>query len=371
MIVILGLLIVLLVIVLLKQKETVIGHLDVDHFYVESRVPECLTLSSTKESFTLHGNEMDQIHTIQTEYELAIRHTHLVSDYTNDYFTDKRDPAHFFCITRRISASNLKSCIYIPGINDYFYNKQFANQIFGKGYNFYAISFPNFGFASTSTSKHNSTFTSIPGMYKYIDFIVEFYQLKHIDLLIGHSTGGLISTCYAAHRNQHQVHVKRLVLSSPLFEWYCDPHAKSYIRSANFLKHVITPVGLLLREVNLKQSIGTTNLTTCEEFNQLNFNPKYKSLVEIHTYPEWIRACTLMMHSIQTGYVNVKCPVDVLVSDKSVYWEYTQKADNTLDVTDIMKYSHKIGSEVNIHIIPNSVHATFLRIPDITVLLQL
>ena len=369
--VVVALLILVLVVRYLNYKENGVGHLDIIDFNVESTVPQCLTLSSTHDTFVLVGHSLDNIHTIQTEYAVALKNATLISDYTNDYFTDKRDPTHLFCVTRRVHASNYKSCVYVPGNNDYFNNTKLGTQFYDQGYNFYAIAFPNFGFASTSTTANYSTFASIPGLYKYIDFLVEFYRLPQIDVLIGHSTGGLISICYAEYRNQNQPMVKRLVLSSPLLDWYGDPRATSYFRSADFLKHVITPIGLFVRKLNLKWSVGTPNSTTCEEFNQVNFNPRYKSLIEIRTYPEWIRACTLMMRRIQSGSVNVKCPVDVLVSDKSTYWEYTTERDNTLDVRSIVKYAHQIGSDVTVHVIPKAVHATLLHVHDICVLLNI
>jgi hypothetical protein len=62
----------------------------------------------------------------------------------------------------------------------------------------------------------------------------------------------------------------------------------------------------------------------------------------MHTYPEWVKACTSMMRGIQSGRVSVNCPVDVLVSDTSVHWAYTRDAGNTLGVTLIVKYSKKL-----------------------------
>lgn len=369
--VIIALVIVLLVVIFLKYTESTIGYIDVCDFIMESKVPECLTLSSTRKSLILRGHSVDEIRNMRNEYAVVLANTPLSSDFTNDYFIDKRDPTHRFCITRRVDALHSQSCIYVPGNNDYFYNKTLANQLFAKGYNFYAISFPNFGFASDTKCETYSTFSSIPGLYKYIDCLVEFYKIAQIDLLIGHSTGALISIGYAEYRNHHQTYVKRLVLSSPCLDWYGDPRATSYVSSVEFLKQIITPIGLFVRKFNLKGSIGAPNFTTCEEFNEMNFNPKYKSLVEIHTFPEWIRACTLLMRRIQGGFVNVKCPVDVLVSDKSVYWIYTDECDNTLDVAAIVKYSRKIGHDVRVNVIPNAVHMTFLRVSDITALLHL
>jgi len=371
------LIIIILFIVYKFYKESIAekSYLNIEDFKLHSEVPDCMTLSNNSESlFVLSNNEnitIGEIKKIQKNYQEKIKNSKLSSDFVNDFFIEKKDELHRFCVTRLSKTENTKSCIYIPGNNDYFYNKKMANQLHKKGYNFFAISLPNYGFVSNVNDVNYSTFASIPNLYKYIDFIVNYYQLKQIDILFGHSTGGLIATCYAEYKNRETNFVKRLVLSSPLFDWYGDPSPKSYLDKEEFLDNVITPLGLIISKVNIKSSNGTPNLTTCEEFNELNFNPKYKSLIEIKTYPQWIRACTLQMKKIQNGKINVKCKVDILCSDKSVYWKYTTVADNTLDVSEIVMYSKKITNDFNIHIVKDSVHTTFLRVNDITGLLHI
>ena len=80
-------------------------------------------------------------------------------------------------------------------------------------------------------------------------------------------------------------------------------------------------------------------------------------------YPEWIRTITLAHHQIQNSKIDIKCPVDILHSDKSVFWEYSENADNTLDINDITKYGALISSsDITFHKITNSIHNCFLRI---------
>ena len=331
-------------------------------FDIETRIPDCICLSNNKSTaLTLSKDNIDvkTIADITNEYE---KQNHgLTSDFSNDFFTHKKDK-HVFCCTRIQGILNKKNAIYIPGNNDYFHVQTMAQNLKRKGYNFYAISFPNFGFASDAKDTHFSSFNSIPFLFQYIDVILSHYKIKKIDILFGHSTGGLIATMYAEYKNKKNQFIERLVLSSPFFDWYSEPNAKSFMKKEEFLEQVITPLGLIIPLVNVKTAIGTPNLTTCQEFNEINFNPKYKSLINTHTYPEWIRAVTIAHERIQKGTVNVKCTVDIFHSDKSVYWTYADDADNTLDVDDIKKYGKLISSDVRLHEIPNSIHSTFMRI---------
>jgi len=184
-----------------------------------------------------------------------------------------------------------------------------------------------------------------------------------VDILFGHSTGGLIATMYADYKNSLQDDcIKQLILSSPFFDWYSDPASKSYFGSERFLETILSPLGLLLPNVNVKWSSGSPNKTSCQEFNELNFNPMYKSLREPKTLAKWIRACTKAHHKIPNKQVNVKCKVVILCSDKSKYWEYSVDSDNVLDVQDIKKYGKLISNDVEIYEIENSIHHCFLRV---------
>lgn len=344
--------------------------LSITEFDVNSVVPDDINLSNnTKVSLTIdktilqnkENTDTTFITTVIDEYNKL--NVGLTSDFVVDIFTNKTDNKNKFSVTKLIASGSSKVAVYLHGNNDYFYNAKLAYSLNKKGYDFYAISFPNNGFTTNVNDAAFSSFNNIEFLFQYIEIILEHYKIKQIDLLLGYSAGGLISIMYTNYKNSKSQFIKRCILSSPFVDWYSDPNNTSITGSETFIEEVVTPLGLLVPKVNVKPIIGVPNTTTCEEFNEINFNPKYKSLVDINTYPEWIRAVTLAQQQIQNSKIDMKCPVDIIHSDKSVFWEYSENADNTLDINDITKYGALISSsDITFHKITNSIHNCFLRV---------
>jgi len=346
--------------------------LSITEFDVNSVVPDDINLSNnTKVSLTIDktilqnkdNTDITFITTVIDEYNKLNKD--LTSDFVVDIFINKTDSQNKFSVTKLVTTiiTNSKVALYLEGNNDYFYNAKMAYSLNKKGYNFYAISFPNSGFTSNVNDAAFSSFNNIEFLFQYIEIILEHYKIKQIDLLLGHSTGGLISIMYANYKNSKSQFIKKCILSSPFLDWYADPNSTSFTESETFIEEVVTPLGLVVPKLNVKSIIGLPNTITCQEFNEINFNPKYKSLIVAGAYPEWIRTITLAHHQIQNSKIDIKCPVDILHSDKSVFWEYSENADNTLDINDITKYGALISSsDITFHKITNSIHNCFLRI---------
>ena len=256
-----------------------------------------------------------------------------------------------FVITTKHNPNNTKHCIYIPGNNDYFYNYEMANNLFKNGYNFYAISFPNFGFSSDIKNKNYSTFYSIPRLFKFIDFILLKYKFKNIDLLMGHSTGALISIAYASENKN----VLKLVLSSPLLDFYLTKNLK------RIFHYLIAPIGIFLPKLNFKSNVGEVNLTTAVEYNREQFNPRHKSLFEIPTYAQWLYACSRIMLRIHQRNIRLTCPVIIFCSDSSTN-TLTEEADNVIDVSDIVLHAPWLSNHVRIIHIEKSIHSVFIGV---------
>lgn len=284
------------------------------------------------------------------------------SKYKNYFFTNKKNIKNKFCVTGLINKTNSKSCIYIPGYNDYFYNYKLGIDLFEKGYNFYAISFPNCGLVSNSNDKNFATFDSIPNLYQYIDIILEQFNITNIDLMIGYSTGALIATCYADYKKIAKSNVKKLLLFSPFFDF---PDYKFI--NHNFISYIgiIFPkfnINLLRGKINDNQPIKNAII----EFNEMNFNPKYKSLFHIYLYAEWVHACSIQMKKIHNNMINVNCDVIMICSDKSNIHKNTTIDDNILDIKDMIDNIHKITlKNVKTYFIKDSIHNTSLRINNI------
>ena len=323
----------------------------------------CISLSKNKKfNIKIDPNNITNQHILNIIDEYSKQNTDLVSDFINDFFTHKTDKTQTFCCTKLVNIHNKKNAFYIAGNNDYFYQSDMAYKLNQRGYNFYAISFPNFAFVSNVHDPKFSSFDNINYLFRYIEIIIRYYKINKIDILFGHSTGALIATMYAEFKNVNELFIERLILSSPLFNFYLDPSSKSVLDTDEFVTYIVTPLGLIIPHKNLKSIIGTPNMTTCQEFNELCFNPRYKSLFEINMYASWIRSVRLAQLRVQKSKVNVNCKVDIFCSNQSIYWKYSENKDNTVNVDDIKKYGKLISQNVKIHEIPNSIHSCFLRI---------
>ena len=319
--------------------------------YINSKVPDCIALSKNKSHLNLckfdcksTKDDIEQYKRVYTRHCVDLK-----SDYTNDFFID--DDNKTWTITRRTDKRHTKTCFYVPGNNDYFCIKRMSDQLFAAGYNFYAISFPNFGFASNVDNPQFSTFCSVAGLYKYIDYACHFYGITAIDIMFGHSTGGLVATCYTDYKNSYEPFVQRLVLSSPFF---VTPYKFAIL------------VNSIIPNVNVNACRGQINTTVCMEINEIACNPKYKSLNQVCNYMRWISAVSVEHVNIHNGAIDVKCPVDIIHSNKSAYNEWTNSADNCLCMHEIQTYGKRISSSpITFHEIKNSIHLCFLRIEKI------
>jgi hypothetical protein len=327
--------------------------------YVNSKVPDCLALSKNKShiKFDLFDSNStnDDIELYKCRYSNYC--VNLKSDYTNDFFID--DDNQTWTVTRRIDKQHTKTCFYVPGNNDYFNIKRMSDQLFDAGYNFYAISLPNFGFASNVAHPQFSTFDSVAGLYKYIDYACIFYHIKAIDILFGHSTGGLIATCYTDYKNSYEPFVKRIVLSSP------------FLNVARY--KTIQMLSGFCPNININISTGTINSTVCMELNELPCNPKYKSMNQVPYFIKWIYAINVEQANVQNGLIDVKCAVDIIHSNNnSSFDEWTNSADNSLNIDDIRRYGKLISSSlITFHELKNSIHLCFLRVENMCELLNI
>jgi alpha-beta hydrolase superfamily lysophospholipase len=351
------------------KRRNVRAIFDIDDFTCEESNPDDPLLCN---NYELHlklpdGNNItdEDIKNIENIYNKINTKKINKYIYKNDTFTDKNDTSHKFCITKLLHLSYTKHCIYIPGNNDYFYNFSMGKYFYDNGYNFYAISFPNNGFVSQISNKYHSTFSDINTLYKYIDYIISYYNIQTVDILIGHSTGGLIATCYTAYKNEKNTVIKQLILSSPLLAWMDDKTGGFSYYTKKVIQYIMMPLGTIVPLLNVKAKTGKPNFTTCSEFNMMNFNPNYKLLREPPIYTQWLRACMLKMLDIYDKKINTKCPVHVFCSDKSVFHTYTTNADNVIDVEDIKKYSQYISSDVKLHVIPDAIHNVLLSVNNI------
>lgn len=352
--------------------------IDIAQHTIISAPPPCIALSSNKQSNISFPDPsrlptIEEIEDVTRAYDEILNSSPpLESDFVNDTFTHKTTGVKF-CITRLEKQGNKKNVIYLPGFNDCFFQKEYAEMWVGRGYNFYAMYVPNYGLASTTDDPQFTNFRDITALYKYMDFACSYYGYDGVDVITGHSTGGLIGISYAWYKNHtipdpSPMFVRNMVFSSPFIDFYgrsewWDPGV--FLSSEFFAKNIsVSPIWRYLPEINLTPSATPgPSWTACIEFQKRNFNPRHKSLTGTPTYSSWTHECTAEMARIHSGLRNTRCPIDIVCADSSTLTEYTPTSDTVLDVMDYFKFRDILSDkEVRVITRPTAGHNAFLGV---------
>ena len=104
---------------------------DIAQHTIGSAPPPCIALSSNKQS-NISFPDPTRVPTIEEVEDVIRKYNEILnssppleSDFVNDTFTHKITGVKF-CITRLEKSGNRKNVIYLPGRNDYFSNKAYA-----------------------------------------------------------------------------------------------------------------------------------------------------------------------------------------------------------------------------------------------------
>ncbi|MBB3187908.1 alpha/beta hydrolase [Microbacter margulisiae] len=248
-----------------------------------------------------------------------------------------------------------KAVLYIHGYDDYFFQKDMANEYIKHGYNFYALDLRKCGRSI------------LPGQIKFdVRNVVEYYgeidealqiihqEKNHWVLLSGHSMGGLVASVYAEDRIGKEK-FDALFLDSPFFDWNVSPVVRATILP------IAADEGSRHPEKTRK---GPDYSLYGESLNknfkgEWNYNLEWKMLqVPVMTYG-WISAMYNAIQRVQDG-LHIQKPVLVMISDRSIHpktWTNDLfKADAVLNVNSIKKYAANIATNVQIIQIHDGMH---------------
>ena len=264
--------------------------------------------------------------------------------------------------------------LYIHGWSDYFFQRELAEFWTRRGARFYALDLRRYGRSLRDGE--------IPG---YIDSLDEYdldieQALRAMGrrppraeqgdpadrgrrglVLLGHSTGGLILTLWAA---RHPGVADALVLNSPWLELQIGSMGRQALAPfvdmrARFDPHGAHPVVDLGFYTRAQQEIGT--LPTDEH------RPAWRPDRGFPTVPGWLAAVLEGHRRIAAG-VEVGCPALVMLSARSTppvrYTETMTSTDSVLVVDDIARAATRIGSDVTISRIAGALHDVFLSRPE-------
>lgn len=247
--------------------------------------------------------------------------------------------------------------LYVHGYNDYFFQKDEAERFADSCYSFYAVDLRKYG----RSILPGQTPTQARDMREYFADIDSALAVMRRDgvrrvALIGHSTGGLVTSYYMG--QQPDSIVKCLVLNSPFLEWNMN----------GFMRNVAVPavgtIGRLFPNMKISQGDGGGYAESLlkDYHGEWDFNTDWKTIKPRKVEASWLGAVDRAQSAVRKG--RVKVPVLLMHSSQSVsgsdWTPEMQKGDAVLNVDHMIKYGPKLGKDVTLHTVTDGMHDLFL-----------
>lgn len=282
-----------------------------------------------------------------------------------DQGTDYAGPVRS-TIVRKLSVDTAsvvskRAILYVHGYNDYFFNRELGNECVSHGYNFYAVDLRRYG-RSLMEGQHRFEARSMREYFPDIDSAMVEISRQGVSeiVLMGHSTGGLI-TSYYLHCNP-QAPVKALVLNSPFLDW-----------NQGWLERfipIVSWLGLLDPDMTIRQGASTaySESLLAGEHGRWHYNTQWKMPVSPDVTAGWVRAITLAQWAVRLP-PRIRVPILLMYSARSVEGgEWTpehNEADGVLDVHDIARFGGYLGTDVTKVKVEGGLHDLVLSRPGV------
>lgn len=233
--------------------------------------------------------------------------------------------------------------MYVHGFSDYFIQKEMAEMFAGNGYNFYAVDLRKYGRSLLPEQK----MFQVRDLHEYFADIDSAIEVMESDgnmeiILLGHSTGGLITSLYMSETPASMI--KALILNSPFLDWNL-PAA---------IRHIAMPIvyalGKIMPNVRLRQKPDTKYAETLsiEHGGEWNYRKEWKPDILPDPDMGWARAIHTGQRKLRRSTIDV--PVLLMRSSDSVRSgdskEKYYRADAILDVDAISKHGKNLGKDV-------------------------
>lgn len=257
-------------------------------------------------------------------------------------------------ITKQAAEESHKAVLYVHGFIDYFFQDHMADAFTSAGYNFYAIDLRKYG-RSMLIHQHPNYCRDINEYFEDIDAAFEamIADGNTTITLLGHSTGGLLSSIYAS-RGRYASKISLLVLNSPFFEFNV-----SFLKKQALL--VVSTILKPLPYLSLKGALSPLYAQSVHQGykGEWNFNLEWKPIEGFPSYFRWMNAIWRAHKQVHKGLL-IQCPVLVMHSKHSSYpkeWnEDIHKTDVVLNVSHIKKYGKRLGKSVSFYEVPGGMH---------------
>jgi alpha-beta hydrolase superfamily lysophospholipase len=266
-------------------------------------------------------------------------------------------------LVRRLPANQSRAAVlYVHGWNDYFFQTHLADHLTDLGFDFFALDLRRYG-RSLRRGHLNGFITDLDDYAVELNAAADVIAADHDELLLmGHSTGGLITALWAA---SHSDRISGLVLNSP----WLDLQGSAIVRTLG--TPVIDALGTRspTSVLRLPPEVGHYRRTVLASLEgEWDYDTELKRSPGPPIRAGWLRAILLGHQRVAAG-LKIGVPVLVLASaatDFSRRWhEGLRTVDVVLDVEQIVVRAVKLGPHVTIVRIAEGMHDLVLSAPHV------
>lgn len=255
-----------------------------------------------------------------------------------------------------------RGVLYVHGFNDYFLQSEMGDEFVEHGYDFYAVDLRKYG-RSILPGQKMFQVRKISEYFPDIDSALVDMGRNGISeiVLMGHSTGGLITACYM--NDNHCSQIKALILNSPFLDWNLGKTEK--------MVGLVAAWGKLFPSTRIKQGKSTAYAESLlkQYHGEWNYDTRLKLIQSPDVDAGWVRAITEAQKSLRKGKAHIDVPILLMYSSNSVdgsEWnENFNHGDAVLDVKDIKKYGSRLGPDVTMVRVEGGLHDLMLSAPGV------
>jgi len=249
----------------------------------------------------------------------------------------------------------------VHGWSDYFFQTEVARFWNRRGARFYALDLRKYG----RSLRDGQTPGYVGSLEDYdADIAAALDAMRRSGrprrlVLLGHSTGGLTLTLWAA---RHPRAASALVLNSPWLELQLGSFGRQAIAPLVRAAARVDPLGR-----HPEVDLGFYTRAQRELGSLPSGHEAWRPARGFPTHPGWL-AAILAGHATVAAGIDVGCPALVMLSGawtSPVQWSDAMTAtDSVLDVDEIARAATRIGKLVTVARIPGAIHDVFLSAPE-------
>jgi len=246
--------------------------------------------------------------------------------------------------------------LYVHGFTDYFFQRHLAEAVAGRGYPFYAIDLRGHGRSTDAWTAAGGDANMVDRLELYEDDLDAAADTIAADghtglVLMGHSTGGLLTSMYADARPER---VTALVLNSPWFDLKGTWLQRGPITQAVYVLARVAP-----RTVVSTLAEGYGRALHHTSGGEWEYDLRWKPYAGFPVQAGWLAAIRRGHRRVGRG-LSVRCPVLLCTSDRTgpegADASVLLSTDAVLDVRHMHARGPGLGEDVELAIIEGGAH---------------